>query len=252
MQITADLVRTAHADAWQVEAGIRRSLGGDAATVAGARLSATGLGHAQWNGGDVHDPAAVDIEEIRAWYAVRRVPWGLRLPEGAHWGHGRRILTRPLMGLTATAFEARPAVSGLVLRAATVDDVDDVLAVDSAAFGSDPVDELPWTLPHLGSAEVDAVLALVDDVPVATAYAVRSEGLAGAAALLGGVGVLPSVEGRGIGSAVTAWLVGRAFDSGVALVHLQAETERASAVYERLGFVTVDGFDIYADVTDPA
>lgn len=251
MQITADLVRTAHADAWQVEADLRRSLGGDSATVPGARLSATGLGHARWNSGDVHDPASADIEEIRAWYAARGVPWGLRLPEGARWGHGRRILTRSLMGLTGSAYVNQPAVSRLVIRAAKPDDLNEVLAVDAAAFGPAPDGEPSWTLPHLGSAEVDAVLALVDAVPVATAYAVRSDGLAGAAALLGGVCVLPSVEGRGIGSAVTAWLVGRAFDSGAALVHLQAETERAAAMYERLGFTTVDGFDIYTDVMDP-
>lgn len=247
MLITADIVRTAYADAWQVEGRLRHEAGGATTEVTGARLMSSGLGHPQWNSGDVHDPAAVDLDAVRAWYAGLGVPWGLRLPAGATWPHGHRILSRGLMGLTPSGHLAAPPVPGLELRPATASDVDVVLAVDSAAFGSDPSAELPWTLPHLRTPEVDTVLGLLDGVPVATGYAVRSHGLAGPAALLGGICVLPPAEGRGVGGALTSWLLERSFGQGTLLATLQPETERASAVYLRLGFEAVDGVDIYLD-----
>jgi ribosomal protein S18 acetylase RimI-like enzyme len=245
--ITADLVRTAYADGWQAEGHLRQSAGGTTTEVAGARLMSSGLHHPQWNSGDVHDPDAVDIEAVRTWYAGLGVPWGLRLPAGAIWPHGHRILSRGLMGLTPSEHRAASPVPGLELRPATATDVDVVLAVDSAAFGSDPDAELPWTLPHLQSSDVDTVLGLLDGVPVATGYAVRSRGLAGPAALLGGICVLPPAEGRGVGSALTSWLLERTFGQGTLVATLQPETERASAVYHRLGFGAVDGVDIYLD-----
>lgn len=247
MHITADLVRTAYADAWQVEGRLRMPHGGATAAVDGARLMSSGLHHPQWNSGDVHDPSSCDIDAVRAWYAGLGVPWGLRVPAGASWAHGTRILSRGLMGLPRSGFRPAPTVPGLVLRPATESDVDAVLAVDSVAFGSDPVLELPWTLPHLGSAHVDCVLGLLDGVPVATGYAVRSDEMAGPAALLGGICVLPPAEGRGVGSALSSWLLAAAFERGVLLATLQPETARAAGVYQRLGFEAVDGVDIYLD-----
>ncbi len=247
MPFTADLVRTAYADGWQAEGRLRQSVGGATTEVAGARLMSSGLDHPQWNSGDVHDPDAVDLDAVRSWYAGLGVPWGLRLPAGATWAHGHRILSRGLMGLTSSGHRPAPPVPGLELRPATVSDVDVVLAVDSAAFGSDPSAELPWTLPHLQSPDVDTVLGLLDGVAVATGYAVRSHGLAGPAALLGGICVLPPAEGRGVAGALTSWLLEGAFAQGTLLATLQPETERASAVYRRLGFDAVDGVDIYLD-----
>ena len=69
-EVTAQWVRTAHADAWQV-------LGTAATTeMPGIRLMATGLPHPQWNNGDVDDPAEVDVDAVRDWYAAVGVPWG--------------------------------------------------------------------------------------------------------------------------------------------------------------------------------
>jgi ribosomal protein S18 acetylase RimI-like enzyme len=245
--ITADLVRTAYADGWQAEGHLRQSVGGATNEVVGARLMSSGLDHPQWNSGDVHDPDAVDIEAVRSWYGGLGVPWGLRLPAGATWAHGHRILSRGLMGLTSDGHSPASSVPGLELRPATAADVDVVLAIDSSAFGSDPSAELPWTLPHLQSPDVDTVLGLLDGIPVATGYAVRSNGLAGPAALIGGICVLPPAEGRGVGSALTSCLLERTYGQGALLATLQPETERASEVYRRLGFEAVDGVDIYLD-----
>src|SRR4051794_41976697 len=101
-------VRTAHADAWEAHGRHRERDGGGVARLPGVRLMASGLPHPQWNNGDVVDPAAVDVESVRQWYADRRVPWGLRLPAGGPWPHGRMLFRKRLMGLATPSFE--PAV----------------------------------------------------------------------------------------------------------------------------------------------
>ncbi len=252
MHITPELLRTAHADAWQVEGELRRPYGGDAVEFSGVRLMSSGLDHPQWNSGDVDDPALVDLEAVAAWYSARAAAWGLRLPAGASWPHGRRILTKPLMGrdladLSAAPAAPVPSVPGLDLRPATPDDLEPVLSVDAAAFGSDPVVEGPWSAPHLSDPRVDVLLGLLDGLPVATGYGVRSDGRAGPATHVGGVCVLPAYEGRGVATALTAALLRRAAGTGVRLAHLEPETPRAAAVYRRLGFVEVQGIDIYLD-----
>jgi len=37
-------------------------------------------------------------------------------------------------------------------------------------------------------------------------------------------------------------------DAGAELVHLHPDTDQAAAIYRRLGFVEVDGFDVYVDM----
>jgi hypothetical protein len=73
------LVRTAHADAWEVEGRLRAPFGGGAARVRGARLMASGIAQPKWNNADVTG-TDVDWDEVHAWYAERGVPWGIRVP----------------------------------------------------------------------------------------------------------------------------------------------------------------------------
>src|SRR4051812_50054107 len=105
---------------------------------------ASGLPQAQWNGGVVTAPDA-DVEAARAFYAERNAQWGVRVPAGAAWSHGRRVLTLRLMALEPAAF--RPAaepVAGVAVRKATTEDLAAVLAVDAAAFEADPAGERAW------------------------------------------------------------------------------------------------------------
>lgn len=237
MLIDSRAVLDAHADAWQVEGLLRRPHGGDAVELPGVRLMASGLAHPQWNSGDVDDPAAVDLDAVRAWYAGRAQAWGLRVPLDAAWPHGSRILTQALWARGLDELPMPQVVPGLDLVPAGPASLGDVLAVDAAAFGSDPAQEGPWCGPHLAADEVDVLLGLLDGVPVATGYAVRSDGRAGPAAHIGGIGVVPAYEGRGIGSALTLALLHRAHEAGAAMAHLEPETARAAGVYARLGFV---------------
>lgn len=247
--LTAALLRAAHGDAWQVAGRLRAADGGGVADVPGARLMASGLPHPQWNSGDVHDAAAFDVEAARAWYDARGVPWGVRVPAGEAFAHGRHLFRKRLMGVRPGSFAPASEVPGLALRQAQADDLEAVLAVDVAAFESDAAAERPWHVANLAAPdEVEVVLATAEGTPVGTAYCLRSDGLAGPAAYLGGVGVLPQARGRGVAGAMSSWLCARAFARGARLAHLQPDDDRAARVYARLGFVEVDGLDVYVDL----
>jgi ribosomal protein S18 acetylase RimI-like enzyme len=47
---------------------------------------------------------------------------------------------------------------------------------------------------------------------------------------------VPAARRRGVGTALSGWLVARAFDRGDAFVHLHPTGDAAAAVYRRLGF----------------
>jgi GNAT superfamily N-acetyltransferase len=240
-------VRTAHADAWAVEGALREPYGGGSATLRGIRLMASGLPHPQWNSADVTGPGA-DLEGARAFYAERGVRWGVRVPEGMPWTAGRHLFRMALMGLTPRKLVAAPAVPGLTLRQAGPEDLETVLAVDTAAFGSDPDEYRPWTEPHLDAPPVTVALAVLGDEPVGTAYALRSDGAAGPAVFLAGVAVLEHARRRGIAAAMSDWLLQRAFAEGARLAHLHPDTEGAARVYSRLGFSESGALDIFVDL----
>jgi GNAT superfamily N-acetyltransferase len=239
-------VRTAHGDAWQVQGRLREPYGGAAAELPGIRLMASGLQHPQWNNGDVTDGALVDVERVAVWYARLGVPWGVRVPAGEPWPHGRRLFRKRLMGLTELC--PAPPVPGLVLRAAGPGDLEAVLHVDTVGFGSEPAAERPWIEPHLSADRATVALAVLDGRPVGTACALRSDGRAGPAAYVAGVAVLPEARRRGVGAAMSSWLVERALAAGAQLAHLQPDDDDAARVYARLGFVEVPGLDVYVDV----
>jgi predicted N-acetyltransferase YhbS len=146
--------------------------------------------------------------------------------------------------MSCARLRAAPPVPELVIRAAAPADLEIVLAVDAEAFGSDPDETREWTAPHLASERIEVALASLGSEPVATAYTIRSDGDAGAAALLGGVAVAVSARRRGIGAHVSWWLLRRAFSAGAAFGHLHADTPAAARIYARLGFVDAGAVDI--------
>ncbi len=232
-------MRAAHGDAWQVlgVAGV--------AEFPGVRLMASGLAHPQWNNGDVEDPGLVDLAAVRDWYAERGVPWGLRVPAGAVWPHGRKLVTRRLMGVSASQVRAAAPVGAVALRAATTADLAAVLMVDTVAFGESVQRQRPWLELLVAHPAVTVAIAEQQGQPVATGYLVVSSGRAGPAAYLGGIAVLPAARRRGVGAAVSWWLMERGRDSGAELWHLHPDHDAAASLYRRLGFVEADGLDIY-------
>lgn len=242
------LARTAHADAWEQHGLLREGDGGGAAELPGVRVMTSGLPYAQWNNGDVTDLAAVDVAGLRAWYAERGVPWGVRVPAGAAWPHGRLLFRKRLMLLPAADLVPARPVPGLVLRAAESDDLDAVAHVDAVAFDADPAVEAAWVRPLLGTKRATVALAELDGRAVATASVLRTDGRAGPAAYLAGVAVLPEARRRGVAAAVSAWLLAGAFAGGARVAHLHPDTDAAARVYARLGFAEVDGLDVYVDL----
>jgi GNAT superfamily N-acetyltransferase len=238
--------RVAQGDSWQVQGRLREPYGGGVLESAGIRLMASGLPHAQWNNGDVDDPDAVDIAAVRDWYARRNVPWGVRVPAGMPWHAGTMLFRKRLMSRPAGPLA--PSMAGMALRAASLDDLDAVVRVDSSAFDDAPDTVRSWIEPHFGSPAVTVGLAELDGEPVGTAYTILSSGRAGACVFLGGVAVRPDARRRGVAGALSAWLLARGFASGATLAHLNPDDDGAARVYARLGFVEQDGFDVYVDV----
>ncbi|MGH6623605.1 MAG: GNAT family N-acetyltransferase, partial [Burkholderiaceae bacterium] len=62
------------------------------------------------------------------------------------------------------------------------------------------------------------------------------------------VGVLERARRRGVGSALTSWLLERAFADGATLAHLNPDSDAAARLYARLGFVETAGLDVYTDL----
>ncbi|MDC7123176.1 hypothetical protein OMK64_16725 [Cellulomonas fimi] len=246
---TRELVaRTVHADAWEQHGLIRAGRGGATGEIPGVRLMASGLPHPQWNNGDVTDPAAVDVAAMRDWYAPHGVPWGVRVPAGAPWPYGTFLFRKHLVLRDAGPVPAAP-VPALRVRAAGPDDLATVVAVSAAAFDGDPALESAWIEPHLHAPDRASVaLAVLDGVPVATGYVLRSDGRAGPAAYLSGVAVLPDPPLPGAWSAVAGWLLRRAFDDGarVALAHPDDATEAAHL--DALGLAPAAALDVYVDL----
>jgi GNAT superfamily N-acetyltransferase len=237
-------VQVAHADAAEVEGRLRERLGGGALAVRGVRLMASGLPQPQWNAGDVTAPDA-DLDAARAFYAERGAEWGVRVPAGAVWKHGRRVLTLRLMALEPGAFRPVGEAPGVAVREATSDDLEALVAVDAAAFEANVSDDRAWLEPHLGASAVTTALAMLDGQPVGTGYTIRSDGRAGPALYLAGVAVLPAARRRGVAAALSSWLLARGLSDGARLAHLHADTDAAARVYARLGFADTTGLDVY-------
>src|SRR3954453_2236745 len=231
-------VRDAHGDAWQ-------TLSTSTQELPGVRLSATGLPHPQWNNGDVDDPTRVDVDAVRSWYAALGVPWGMRVPVGAPWRHGRHLFTKRLMGVTPETFVEAREVPDVVVRRSAVTDLDDALVVDTAAFEESAEVQRPWLQLLMAHPSVITAVAEWDGGIVATGSVTLSDGRAGPAGYVAGIAVLPQVRRRGIGAGLTSWLTRSAFEAGAGLCHLHPDTDEAVAIYRRLGYVEVGGLDIY-------
>jgi GNAT superfamily N-acetyltransferase len=134
------------------------------------------------------------------------------------------------------------------MRPAGPDDYDTVAQIDATAFGGDPATDGPWFEPLLGDARADVAHAELDGAPVATAYTLRSDGPAGPALYLAGVAVLPQARRRGVGAAISGWLLERGFARGAALAHLHPDTDEAARLYARLGFTETPGLDVYVEL----
>jgi GNAT superfamily N-acetyltransferase len=246
--VTSEWVRTAHGDAWEELGRQRIPIGGEIHRLPGIRLMASGTPYGQWNGGHVDDPALIDIDAVRSWYAPRCAAWGVRVAVGSEWPYGRRLLGLRLMGMTAPEFSPASLPPDVSLGAAGPDDVNDVLAIDTVAFEETVEVERTWMEPLLSQLPVSVALARHAGEPVGTGYSVLSRGGAGTCLYVAGIAVLPEARRRGIGAALSSWLVAKGVASGAEMIHLHPDTDAAAALYQRLGFREVEALDVYVDI----
>ena len=115
-------------------------------------------------------------------------------------------------------------------------------------FGHPREEARPWLAPRVGAGGFTVTLASLGGEPAATAYSVRTDGPAGPSLLLAGVAVAEPLRRRGIGGAVSSWLLERGFAAGARLAHLQADTEAAALVYVRLGFADAGVLEVFTEV----
>jgi ribosomal protein S18 acetylase RimI-like enzyme len=170
------------------------------------------------------------------------------VPFGVQWPHGRHLFSKRLMGLVPGDFRPAPEVPDLRLRPAGPDDVDAVLSVDTVAFEAPDEVERPWVAPMLEQPNLVVCLAERAGEVVGVGNVLLTDGDAGPAAYVAGIGVLAAARRQGIGAAVSSWLVQGSFAAGAQLAHLHPDTDEAAEIYRRLGFVEVEGFDIYVDL----
>ena len=244
------LVASAHADAWQALGETFASAGGGTACFRGLRLMASGLDGPAWNSGDVAASEA-DIDAARAYYSELGVRWGLRVPAWLQWRHGHLVKHQRLMGLPRADFCPAPAAPGrLSIDVAVPGNLEDVARIDSEAFESDPAAGRQWLAALLDAPAgvVTVALARLDQATVATGYAVATSGAGGESVMIGGIAVLAAQRRRGIGGALSSWLLARSFDRGAQLAQLSPDDDRAARRYARLGFTPTAGHDIYTGI----
>ena len=238
--------QTGHGDAWQL-IGRLHAPRGDTAELPGARLMTSGLPAAADNNADVTDASLVDLGRLTAWYTERHVPWGVRVPVGMAWASGTPLFHKRLMDLAGDEFVAAPGVEGLRIRRAGPDDLAGLVELDCAAFGGEPEATRPWLRPLAGSAKVTYALGEFAGEPVALGYLIRTDGRAGPAAYLAGIGGTDPAR-AGVTAAVTSWLLALGFAGGARFAHVHPDDDGAAAAYSGLGFREVPGFEVYVDI----
>ncbi len=65
---------------------------------------------------------------------------------------------------------------------------------------------------------------------------------------MAGVAVAMEARRRGVGAAMSSWLLARGFVRGAELAHLNPDTDTAARLYARLGFTELPGHDIYVEL----
>ena len=229
-------VRSAHADAWEVEGRARILQGGGWARFRDVRLMASGIPKAKWNNADITGGDA-DLDRVADWYAARNMPWGIRVPLDLDLSVGQLLSVKRCVGIPADAFHDR----GSDVRVRRGADTELELIATLDAMESDLVAESrAWIAPQLGARGFTHWIAEVGDRAVGLATTVRSNGDAGRAAYVTGVFARDDEVLEGLVAAAVA----EAFDDGVELVHANPGDDAEAERFLRLGAVEVPGFRV--------
>ena len=248
--MTTDLaarVRAAHGDAWEVEGHAREGAGGGVGAVRGARLMASGIPTPKWNNADITEPVP-DLEAIAAWYAARDLPWGMRVPVKIDLPVGEVIGPKRCFGLGPDGLarmveQVQTEASERVrVRLLGRGELEAAVAAEAALFGDADGYARRWIEPVFGHASFVHWVAYEGERPVGVACTVRSDGLAGPAAMLTGLEVTPSWAERGLAENLVLAAAATAFEGGAELVHAHPMDPAEADLLLRCGFLEVPGF----------
>ncbi len=207
---------------------------GEWAVLGGVQVHTTGLPVRQWNGTFVTDPRtdlAHDLARAANWFGERGMPYGVLVP--AEWqldlpGH-RHEVDQPVMLRGLRALPAASPPRGATLTWASA--ASSVARIQAEAFDTDGELSRRYVEPLLTAAGWSTVTASVGDDAVGCA----SVAVTGSVAGLYGIAVRHAWRGRGVGTALTAALLGAAAERGCDLAYLNPSGQ-AKALYTRLGF----------------
>ncbi|HET6520112.1 MAG TPA: peptidase C39 family protein [Geminicoccaceae bacterium] len=147
----------------------------------------------------------------------------------------------------AAAATAGDAFNGLRLGPATPDDLDDLVAIEQAAFASDRLSRRSFR--HLLSrGQARCILARVNDRAVGYALVLLRRGTS--LARLYSIASLPESAGRGIGRALLAAAEAAALEAGCIAMRLEVRPDNGAAIrlYRRGGYREFGRFfDYYED-----
>jgi ribosomal protein S18 acetylase RimI-like enzyme len=142
----------------------------------------------------------------------------------------------PLMVVTPAAFRPAPVAEAEVRLLRLEDDMMPVAAVAIRAFGMDQApEELAVNIWAAMERGLRMAAAFVDDVPVAAGVHTPLDGVTE----LAGIGTLPEYRNRGLGGALSSFLVADAHAQGCECVFLTAGDDAARRLYARIGFQQV-------------
>lgn len=238
------LVRTAHADAWEAEGRLRRSYGGGAARVRGARLMASGISVAKWNNADVMDEEP-DVEAMVSWYAAFDVPWGVRVPLEIELELGAPVFVKRCVALRRAEFADRDAPRADVrVRRAAADEAGSYAALDLEIFGGDIAASRAWIEPEFAAPSVAHWIASLGGSDLGIVTVIHTDADAGPAAYLTGLGVVPNRPREVILDALIATAARHAFSAEADLVHANPADDWEAAVFRALGAVEVPGLSV--------
>jgi hypothetical protein len=241
-----DLVRTAHADAWQAQGRLRQPHGGGVCAVRGARAMASGIRTPKWNNADVtHEQ--VDLEALGAWYAARAMPWGLRVPLELSLAVGEPLFAKRCMGLVVSSGAGLPLcdrAGGVEVRRIRADERDRFVALEVAAFGEYPATARAWLAPQFGVAGFDHWVAEIAGATVGIATSVGSDELAGPAVMVTGIAARPGADAHLVKGQLSAQISAEAGHAGpgVTLVHVYPDDDEEATAFAAVGFIEVPGF----------
>jgi GNAT superfamily N-acetyltransferase len=194
--------------------------------------------------------AAAALRTAESAFEDRGMSFGIDLQVGRHPEVDRevdamglvRIIERP--GMVADPRSLRPAdlPPDVSIKSVETDaDVEGIVEVGVAAFDDDPaVGRAFYGAGARGRPDVKVFLAMRGADPVGIASGYRAED--GATVGVMGVGVVPEMRGKGLGSALTV-LAARSFP-GADLAWLHPSDE-ARSMYARLGFRSVADWEVW-------